>query len=108
MTFDPATWPIGIGPIAWFVFGTTQLIAVLFLRKEPTQDTLGAFFGFVPGAMVIAAWVAGYREPADHSLWKFIALSFLGALLWALIFYGVLPKSKIGKLRQKKLVQKAH
>jgi len=103
MTFDPATWPIGIGPIAWFVFGTTQLIAVLFLRKEPTQDTFGACVGFVPGATVIVAWVAGYRELADHSLWKFIALSFLGTLLWAWIIYVVLIDSKFDKLRRERI-----
>jgi hypothetical protein len=100
MTFDPATWPIGIGPIAWFVFGATQLTAVQFLKKEPTQDTIGAIIGFVPGAIVIVAWAIGYREAVDHSLSKFVALSFLGAILWAWMFYTVLPDSKIGKSRR--------
>jgi hypothetical protein len=103
MTFDPATWPIGIGPIAWFVFGVTQLTAVQFLKKESTQDTVGAIIGFVPGAIVIVAWAIGYREAVDHSLSKFVALSFLGAILWAWMIYAVLPDSKIGKSRREKI-----
>jgi hypothetical protein len=91
------TWPIGIMPIAWFLHGILELVRILLLDKEPTQNTVGAFMGFVPGVVVIIAWLVGYRDPSDHALWKFLALSGMGALVWLLLRFGILQNSKYGE-----------
>jgi uncharacterized membrane protein len=103
MTGDPATWPIGIAPIVWFAYGVVQLAGILFLGKEPTRDTLGAFMGFVPGVVVIIAWLVGYRNPSDHTLWKFLALSCLGAAVWIPLRFQILQNSKFGEKLQSEI-----
>ena len=103
MTGDPATWPIGIAPIIWFAYGVAQLAGILFFGKEPTRDTLGAFMGFVPGVVVIVAWLVGYRNPTDHALWKFLVLSCMGAAIWIPLRVQILQNSKFGEKLQSEI-----
>jgi hypothetical protein len=87
-------------PIAWFLYGILELVRILLLGKEPTQNTVGAFMGFVPGVVVIIAWLVGYRDPSDHALWKFLALSGMGALVWLLLEHRMVDVNRMGFTNQ--------
>lgn len=82
---NPCAWPVGILPIAGFLYGVVHLVLMTTRRVKPGSSVLPASVGVSGGLIAGCAWVLGLNQHEDFALWKYLIFILVGAAITALV-----------------------